>query len=209
MNLKNKIKVLQQEGINSNCYYLINSNEMLSIIEKCGKDKEKLEYFYNLCEGWDKDESAIPLELGEYIESLVRDPNIQFGIHRSSDVEDKDSLILKNIMFEGLRNDAAISQGVFHDIPEVTKTVSLVNSMFHTLPMLKGSYKGSNGSILISFPKEYLDSNNNILPEHVNDFYEYKNNGYYIKSEYIMGYLVAEYGVYNLYTKEDILNRGR
>ena len=75
--------------------------------------------------------------------------------------------------------------------------------------MLKGSYKGSNGTILFSFPKEYLAIDGNILEGFESEIYLIKNGTYYIKPDYIIGYLVSEYGVYNLYTKEDIINKGR
>ncbi|MBQ6687215.1 MAG: hypothetical protein IJN03_01680 [Bacilli bacterium] len=204
--IKQKIENLQKQGINSNCYYLINSKDMQDVINKCGNDSEKLEYFYNLCASWDNLGSAIPLEIGSYIENLLKEPSVRIGIHRSSLVIDKNDDTLKSIMSSGLRNDAQISQGATHDIPDLTKTISFVNNMFHTIPMLKGSYKGSNGSILFAFPSEYVDQEGNVLPGFEDNIYEIKNGSYYIRPNFIIGYLVSEYGVYNLYTKEDILN---
>lgn len=209
MNIKKKIEALQQKGLNSNCYYLINSKDMLETIDKCKNDNVKLEYFYNLCEGWDNTENAIPLEIGIYLEELINNPSICVGIHRSSAVTDINDPILEDIMQEGLRNDAQISQGAFHGVPDLTKTISFVNNMFHTIPMLKGSYKGSNGSIILTFPANCLDQEGNALPGLENQIYEIKNDIYYVRPEFIAGYLVAEYGVYNLYTKEDIINKGR
>lgn len=209
MNIKKKIKDLQKQGLNSNCYYLINSKDMQETILKCKKDKEKLEYFYNLCEGWDNFGFSIPLEIGLYIEGLINDPNITVGIHRSSVVTGIDDRNLVNIMQQGLENNAQISQGVVHDIPGLTKTISIVDNMFRTIPMLKSGYKGSNGTFLFAFPSNLLDEDGNILDGFEYQIYEVKNGTHYIKPEFIVGYLVAEYGVYNLYTKEDIIIKGR
>jgi len=209
MQIKKKIEALQRQGLDNNCYYLINSKDMQETIEKCKNDEEKLEYFYNLCANWDNSEQAIPLEIGLYIEELIENPSIQLGIHRSSNVTGIDDKNLVKIMQEGLENNAQLSQGVVHDIPGLTKTVSIVNNMFHTIPMLKSGYKGSNGSIIFAFPKEYLDVDGNVLVGFEDKVYEVKNGTYYIKPEYIVGYLVAEYGVYNIYTKEDIIENIR
>jgi len=207
LNINKKIEKLQKQGINSNCYYLINSKDMIETIDKCSNDKKKLEYFYNLCEGWDLTKEVIPLEIGVSLEKMVNDSNIRVGIHRSSVITDKNDQVLKYIMQNGLRNDAQITQGATHVVPDLTKTISFVNNMFHTVPMIKGSYKGSNGAIILTFPTEYLDLEGNVLPEFINEIYEETNGIYYVRPEFIVGYLVAEYGVYNLYTKEDILNR--
>jgi len=212
MNIKNKIEELQKEGINSNCYYLINSKKMTEVIDKCSSDKNKLKDFYDLCEGWDKYGSAIPLEIGNKIEELIYNPNIQVGIHRSSVVtgmDDMGLIYLTDIMQNGLQNNAQLSQGAVHDIPRLPLTVSMVNDMFHAMPLLKTNYKGSNGSIIFALPKSCLDEEGNILNGYEDEIYNKIGNTYHIKPEYIVGYLVAEYGVYNLYTKEDILSRGR
>ena len=209
MNIKNKIEELQKEGINNNCYYLVNSKKMSEVIDRCSSDKEKLNYFYELCKGWDKSENAIPLEIGKSLEELIYNPDIQVGIHRSSVVTGIDDINLINIMQNGLQNNAQISQGAIHDIPRLTLTVSMVNDMFHTIPLLKTNYKGSNGSIIFALPKSCLDQEGNILKGCEDVIYNKIGNTYHIKPEYIIGYLVAEYGVYNLYTKEDILSRGR
>ena len=209
MQIKKKIEALQKEGLDSNCYYLINSKDMIETIKKCNKDNKKLEYFYNLCESWDNTKHQIPLEIGIYIEELLRDPNVQLGIHRSSVITGLDDKNLAKIMIDGLENNAQLSQGVVHDIPDLTKTVSIVNNMFHTLPMLKSGYKESNGSILFAFPKNILDNDGNIIEGFEDKIYENKNGTYHIKPEYIIGYLVAEYDIYNLYTKEDIINNTR
>lgn len=208
MNIKKKIEDLQQQGLNSNCYYLINSKDMLETIKKCNDDHEKLKYFYDLCKGWDNSDNAIPLEIGVSLEELIKDPNVRVGIHRSSAVTGIDDEILKNIMTIGLRNNGQIFQGVTHEIPGLTKTISFVNNMIHTIPMLKSSYKGSNGAIIFNFPANYLDSEGNIVSGFENQIYQECNGSYYVRPEFIVGYLVSEYGVYNLYTRQDILNKG-
>lgn len=209
MNINKKIKELQSEGLRNNCYYLCNSKYMQDVLIKCNNDKEKLKFFYEICESWDRNSNAIPLEIGHYLEQLLEDTSITLGIHRSDIVIDKNDVFLQEIMSNGLENTASMNQGVMHNVPKLTKNISIVKDMFHTIPLLKGSYKGSNGSIIFAFPTYCLDEEGNILEEYLNQIYDIKNGIYYIKPEFIIGYLVAEYGVYNLYSKEDILKNTR
>jgi len=124
---------------------------------------------------WDKSGIDMPAEIGEMLEGYVNNPDIWFGVHRSSAINgqafenDKD---LQAIMRDGLQNAGDASSGFLRTNPPVSKTVSKCDNMLNATILTKSSYKGSTGSVLVAIPKKYLDEDGTVKPEFVDTVYD-------------------------------------
>lgn len=203
--LLHKVKKLQKAAINKGVFSLFNSKVGKDIFSK-GLNYDALEFFYDLYKGWDETGGDIPIELGNYLESLIEDPNILLGIHRSGAITyPHNTGVLESVFENGLTNNGDISSGVYTERPEPDKTVSFVDAILNLVIMLKSSYKSSTGAVLVGIPAEYMDENKCMKKEHFDDIYDTSSGMPNIRKEFMLGYLTSVDGEYKFVTKEEIL----
>lgn len=203
--LLHKVKKLQKDAINKGVFSLFNSKEGKKIFRK-GLNYDALEFFYDLYKGWDETSGDIPIELGDHLESLIDDPNLLIGIHRTGTINYPDNLgVLESIFENGLINNGDGSSGIFTDRPEPDKTISFVGNILNLIIMLKSSYKDSTGAVLVGIPAEYMDENKCMRKECFDDIYDTFNGLPVIRKEFMLGYLTSVNGNYRLITKEEVL----
>ena len=164
-------------------------------------DAKTSKFMKRLCKEWDEYEVKMPREMGESLEAFVNDPDIWFGIHRSSSIdgaEFENDKTLQKIMQEGLINLGDASSGAIRKDPEVGKTVKNCRNMLNTVIHMKTPYKGSTGAVLVAIPKKYLrddrpgspNDEGYIKPGCENLVYDHDADGYSsIKPEFLMGFV--------------------
>ena len=200
-----KVKKLQKKAINDGVYSLFNSKVGKKLFSK-KLNLESLEFFYDLYKGWDETGGDIPIELGEYLESLIEDPNTLIGIHRSGAITyPQNTSVLENVFENGLTNNGDISSGVYTERPEPDKTVSFVDAILNLIIMLKSSYKSSTGAVLVGIPAEYMDENKCMKKECFDDIYDTSSGLPNIRKEFMLGYLTSIDGQYKFVTRDEIL----
>lgn len=200
-----KVKKKQKEAINKGVYSLFNSKFAKEKTFSKSATIDGMEYFSDLFEEWDKVGGVVPQELGEYVESLLYS-DVRLGIHRSPLLSFPDySETLQDVFKIGLYNNGDVSSGMYNARPEPDKTISFFDNMLNFMIMLKSSYKGSTGSLLVGIPKELFNDDGTMKKARFYDIYDIVNNIPTIKKEYILGYLCATNGKFALHTKEEVL----
>ena len=159
---------------------------------------------------WDSCGIDMPLELCQMVEKYIKDPNYQFGIHRSwaiNGAEYEKDTILKAIMQEGLSNLGDASSGIVYKDPPVSKTISMCHDMFTATITMKGSYKGSTGAILVAVPSEYVDADGRVKEGMEDKVYDHNEVGSsYLKPEFILGFVKnTGEGKMEFKSREDLL----
>ena len=170
------------EKTTSDCYLL---SEHLS--------KKEKRVWKDLIDHWDnKVDITISNELGNLIEKYVTDPNYQFGVHRSHDIngaKPKTDGILHDIMQGGLVVLGDARSGSIRKNEDPSKTVSFCDNLLNAVILTKSGRQGSNGAVLVAIPSEYVNKEGEILPGKAEDVYNYDESGTpFIKPEYILGF---------------------
>lgn len=200
-----KVKKKQKEAINKGHYSLFNSKFAKEKTFSKSASIDGMEYFFELFEEWDNVGGVVPQELGEYVESLLYG-DLRLGIHRSPLLSFPEySETLQDVFKIGLYNNGDVSSGMYNSKPEPDKTISFFDNMLNFMIMLKSSYKGSTGSLLVGIPKEFFNDDGTMKTDKFYDIYDIVNNIPTIKKEYIIGYLCATNGKFDLHTKEEVL----
>lgn len=203
-------KLNQYENLSKtgNKYYLLGTAWVREKLLNSQGTPQGKKYLLDMYQEWD-DYGSIPLELGNYIENLVNNQNIHCGIHpidptcsiNHSDIEDND--ILQSIFNDGLKNIGDLSSDVgTNEIIQPSQTVTFFSSMLDAVIHIKTSYKGSKGGILVSFPSSLVDEDGNIIEGKKKEFYQVVDNTYYIKPDFLLGYIAQENGICTFYPKE-------
>jgi len=174
--------------------------------------KEK-KVWKDLVNYWDNIDISIDGKLGSLIEQYVRDPNYQFGIHRSNEIngnKPKTDGVLHSIMQNGLVVLGDSKSGSIRNDADPSKTVSFCNNILDAVIMTKSGRQGSNGAVLVAIPSEYVDKEGDLLPCKAEKVYDYDKIGNaYIKPEFILGFAPGggQRGAHiEFISKEEILN---
>ncbi len=178
------------------------------------KDKENIEraeWFIDYFTNWDK-LSNIPIDVGEQLMGMIEDPNFNIGIHRTNlGILNADRPIneaLTSIMTDGLRNYGHTNVGARVEKPDVSLTVS-ETSVLSAYPMLVGSYKDNNATVILSFPKDLVDDGMNIVDySRYDEIYDMSEDGVpTIKPKYIVGVLIKNNNdLDRYYTRDEIIS---
>lgn len=203
----------KNKSIVEDTFYILGSKTFEREINKSSNLESLKDYLVPIYKEWDEEEK-IPLILGEYLEEKVNDKKTVLGIHRSNSIIDSNTLndeVLNNIMNEGLINNGDIMQGVIsNDIINPSKTVSPCTSLLDTIIMIKSSYKESNGGVLIEFPNKYVNDDLDLKDSsYANNIYDIKNGIFYIKPEFILGFIKRDKEKIDYYPRDYILENSK
>lgn len=207
-------KIYKEKSIRENRYYIKGSNYMKRVIDSKISNDLMNDFFITHFDKIDKNPNVVPLELGNFLEALTEDPNFRLGMHKSDSVicsnvyMDKE---LNDIMTSGLVNNGSNMQGlVTTGIKAPNKTIANADDIISALAIIKSTYKGSKGTILVKLPKDVVDNQFEIIPpqeENAKKIYNYDSYGIpYLKPELIIGYVALENEEYKFYSREDLLN---
>lgn len=203
--INNYIKMMHEKGIYTTLSSTKFQDEIKNFKNMNYKNAINITKYY---QNFDKtiNNVVLPEKIGLMLEKELNNPNYLIGCHRTSlDNNIFESEIAKSILKKGLLNMGDASSGSIRLNPNVTKTVSLFSNLFNSLPILKGTYKGSNGAFILKFPKNLVDEDGFVSDN--DKIYNIINNNSYIKPEYIVGYLDNSFEISNFYTKEEILKK--
>ncbi len=185
-------------------------SKILGIIKNLfvNKEKQSSEYYLlrdhatarqrealkDVYDDWDDDEiPKMPRELGEMLESYVDNPDIWFGVHRSSMINGRkfeNDPILQQSMREGLVNLGDASSSIVYQDPPVSKAVTYCKDMLQTVILVKSNYKNSTGAILAAVPQKYLDKDGRPKPGCEDIIYNHNSVGSsFLKPEFLVGFV--------------------
>lgn len=212
--MQKNINEYQERSIAENKYFLLSSEYAKTVFEKT-KNLKNYIYFFELFKHWD-DYGSISLEIGQYIEQIIEDKNLNIGIHRTGGLGliDNNNLeeneLLKNIFTIGLKNNGDLSSGIVSKTTiHPNKTISMLTNPLTAIILLKSSYKDSKGAIITCFPSQYVDKNSEIITEENNIYYRDSKGNLIIKPEYLIGYIANEDGICTYYPKEKFLTQSK
>ena len=137
-------------------------------------------------------------ELGKDIESLFNNKDIVVGIYTA--YFDKDSLQsygVSNILNEGI----PVTKQLFV-MPELTRKVTFPNNIINAMDILKQKSSKTKIDFILTFPRELVNNTGRCNPNNFTEIYDVKENGIYIKPDYIDSYVVSNYGIMNRMKKE-------
>lgn len=166
-----------------------NDNYLLS--EHLSKKEKRA--WKDLIDHWDNEvDITISNELGNLIEKYVTDPNYQFGVHRSHDIngaKPKTDGVLHDIMQDGLVVLGDARSGSIRKNEDPSKTVSFCDNLLNAVILTKSGRQGSNGAVLVAIPSEYVNKEGELLPDKAEKVYNYDEIGNaHIKPEFILGF---------------------
>ena len=146
------------------------------------------------------------------MEKYIKDPNYQFGVHRSDAIDGanyKTDAVLGKVMENGLEVLGDDSSGSIRNDEDPNKAVSFCNNILNAIIFTKSSYKGSTGAVLVAIPSKYVDKEGEILPGQIDNVYNFDDNGNaHIKPEYMLGFApnLGEGTTVDFVSREEILN---
>ena len=205
-----KIELIKEEYRNNNKYTLLESSLMDDAIKDAlTKDKKKAYtivklYFDTLISA--QGNLNIPYELGETLDKVLNDKNVDVLIHRTNLFlnEDYSSEALSSIMRDGLANYGHVSVlgggTVNTDYPSLRLITTEMTGLSGYVNLL-GSWHNNDSIIILKVPKGSFEEMDN--PEEI---YNYTDGKYYIKPEYIVGNIARnKEGLINFKSREEIL----
>ena len=210
---KDEIEKIIMSAQQDNRYSFFEFIEVEEILKKCERlnDYEKYEYFYSLFLNWNN-ESQLSRNAGELINRLMQDKTKTIAIHRTylGEIETRNdtptTFLLDSIMENGLLNNGQLSQGASVGLPSLTLTTTPISKLGDLINIV-ASYKGNNGTILLSFPRELVDEDLSFKNNSENTIYDIDTNSYTVKPEYILGVIIKQNGKLDeFYTREQLLN---
>ena len=216
--LKSKIEKTIMTAQMEQRFSFFEFNDVAETLKRCEQlnDAEKYNFFYDLSSNWDK-HCHLSRKAGELINRLSKkDSNVTLAIHRTylGPIKEKNGIpsteILNSIMQNGLINNGHAMQGATTQTPLLSLTTSPLYSMGDMINLL-ASYKGSNGTILLAFPKDKVDKDLDFINNSEKVIYRKENNINYIRPEYILGAILKQDGgLDKYYTKEQLsLSQGK
>ena len=212
MSMDDILKIYEEyrdKSIKEGIYYLKGSPYMLEIIEKYPNPEMIEDFFLAHCNRLDSKEPAIPLEIGQKIEALTKDSSIRLGMHRSDSIIGEDYLsssTLHSIMEEGLINNGAAMQGLISPRVEPNQSLRNTDDMITAFSVIKNSFRGSQGAILVGLPRELINSQFEVINQEDEKIYDVDTYGIkHIKPEFIIGYISTYNGEVKFYSREEIL----
>ena len=141
---------------------------------------------------WDNIDISIDNKLGDLIEQYVKDPDYQFGVHRSNEIngnKPKTDGVLHDIMQNGLVVLGDSRSGAIRNNADPSKTVSFCDNLLNAVILTKSGRQGSNGAVLVAIPSEFVNKEGDLLPGKAEEVYNYDEIGNaYIKPEFILGF---------------------
>lgn len=200
----------RKKSIEEDIYYLKGSKFMKMFLKKFRNVPHFYHFFINHFNRLDQKEPRIPLDIGLKIEELISTKEAFLGMHRSDSILGKPVLedkILYAIMREGLIDNGAAMQGAFSSYVSPSQTVSPANDPILAIDLLKTSFRGSSGAVLVLLPRKYINGQfdllRNVDPKCV---FQYDEKGIcYIKPEFIVGYIHQDSNGFQFYSREEIL----
>lgn len=195
-----------REGI----YYLKGSPYMLEMIQKYPNPELLQEFFLKRFDQLDSCNPPIPLELGEFVYNLTQREDIVLGMHRSDSIKGDDPLedpVLQAIMKEGLMNNGTAMQGLVTERVEPSQTISKTNDMITAFIVLKHSFRGSTGAVLVGLPSHLVNSQLEVVNQEDDKMYDVDIYGIkHIKPEFNIGYISTHKGAVKYYSRPEILS---
>lgn len=207
--LKEQIEESKNESLKQNRFSSYNFSiveETLNKVEQLN-DYEKYEFFNNIVKNYERG-NKLSIEDGEYLNSLMSDPNTTLAIHRTNvGPIDKiygmpNNTIIDSIITEGLINNGHAMQGSYKENPSLSLTTSPLVS-FGDLINFFSKYKNNNVIVILQFPKELVDDQLDM--NNPDQIYNREGTIHYIKPEFIKGIVVKEDNQDKLYKVEDLL----
>ena len=205
-----QIHYYRDKSIRDNTFYVTGSDYVEELVMQKYPPEIIQSVVLDQCIRIDQREPRIPLELGNYLYNLTRDPNIYLGIHRSYAIQGKNPLeddILHSIVTEGLINNGAAMQGVVNNSPPApSATLSPASDIMRLCGFLKSSYRGSSGALLLALPKDVVDRELEFSRDaDRSSFYKKEGMIYTFPPEYIVGFLKEDNGSCRLYSREELI----
>ena len=204
-----QIEYYRNKSIQDNTFYITGSSYLEGLIQMKLAPEIIRDVFLNRCIAIDNCEPKIPLELGNQLMSLCDNSNTFLGIHRSYAIQNDDPYedpILKDIMQNGFINNGAAMQGIVNNNPPYpSQTLTPASDLMRLCGLLKHSYRGSRGALLVALPRDVVDLELDFR-RGVDHSSLYHKDGYIytFKPEYIVGYFQATDGVLKYYSKEEL-----
>lgn len=154
---------------------------------------KKSKFWKNLCKQHDNCGVDMPREMGEVLEKYAEDPNMWFGIHRTSAISDEqfeNDAILQDIMNGGLENAGDANSCVITKNPPISKTVTECPNVMDAVILSKHPRNGSTGAVYVAIPQEYLDKNDGVKEEYIDKVYDNSNKtrSSRIRPEFLVGF---------------------
>ncbi len=210
--LKEEIEIMQNEALKKNIYSVFDFDTVRNSLQQCEQlnDFDKYSFFYEVGKNIERF-NKLPIEIGEYINDLMNDPNNITAIHRTylGPVELIDGVptnpYLYDISKDGLINNGHIMYGAYQETPSLSLTTTPLRGL-GDLVNLFSSYKNNNIVIILQFPKEQVKDNLAFVnPEDSETIYRRDGSLCYIRPEYIIGAIVKGEGQDTFYTREQFL----
>lgn len=210
--IQDTIEEYKKRSVEEQKYFLLASESAQKNLNKA-KSFKSYEYLFNLYKEWD-DYGSIPLEIGQYFESIINNPKYNIGIHRTGGfgtikLDDVyNSNLLRKIFSEGLKNYGDASSGAHIDgLIQPKKTISMISSMLNAVILLKTHYKDSKGAIITVFPSEFVNLEGEIISDKSDVYYLTEDKTLTIKPEYLVGFISENNGVCEFYPKESFISK--
>ena len=210
-----KVELLRKQHEANGLYSLLQTKFVQDYIDnliKSGDVKKTylaLKNFYDISLRLDS-EVQIDYQVGKIIDDLVSDSNYEVFIHRTNLNlnEENYSDNLKNIMEQGLINyghvNALGGAAIMNVAPGIGCCATPLKGLSGYLNLL-GSWHSNDSIIVMKIPSNLLNSDNDYI--NANNIYNYVDNKYYIKPEFIKGNIVRKDNkLTKFYIREEILN---
>ena len=206
-----KFKTLE----NDNYFDLLQTNYVKLLIKKT-TDKSinegksfYIQNLFNIIENWNSIR-PIPIEIGSWLESLIENNDSYIGIHKTGGcgkIDIHDNVFLNNIFTHGLYITGDLSSGVIsrQKYIQLTKNITPMFNILDLIIYIKSSYKNSTGSIIISIPNNYVDSNYRVIPGYEEKVYTYIDGQLTLKPEFIVGFITHDNNFCELILRKDFL----
>ncbi len=161
------------------------SNEPYKLIKK---NRFKNKYIRTLSKKYD-DYGFISKELGNELNSLLKEKGYKVGIHRTG-YKNYDEEDINDLFTRGLKNYGDSMQGAQRKYVNTTKTVDFENDFTIFIGMIKTAcnYKGcTTGAVIVKIPEDYIEIGINKEP--TKPIYYNDNGVMRLMPEYIYGYI--------------------
>ena len=190
---------------NANGWYSVCSSNYFKNLLSSDLDIYGLQYFVERAIGIDE-KFVVPKELGKYIETIFEKEDTFVGMHRTKLAKDiMSSPIAHSIFKNGLRNNG--HSDIVESVPKVNRTVSIFDNYLDLFSQLKTSYNGSKGCFLLNLSKNMVNASGEVINNSYDQIYDIVDGKYYIKPEYILGYVeMTDERSLKYYTKKEVLN---
>ena len=151
----------------------------------------------------------ISQELGYYLESLFDNSSAictHFSGYTYIDNNNLSNSMVASYFTDGIVNCGDKMQGIVYNNNNLhlQKTLSTCNDILMLVRNLKlaYTYKSSRGAFVLKIPRQYFENE----LQYINELYNIENGQFYIKPEYIVGYIPNDHGnLLPIYLREQFL----